>query len=300
LLTDYPTRIKMAPKKNNQPSVRAAIKTAGSNSNISKRELQQISKQTNAPVDRIIRQLDKVNASSNKAPIGLGAAAFNTLLKTPTSRPIMGQSPSSLGLSDPYNNYGTGGIGQAIMQGKGSNRISQNTEAGGTLSQYNAGTGRVPMGQQVFGSYNGAPQLQIKPQATANAGGAGPYNGVFDDAFAAAQAGQNTGADGGAGAGAGDQFDYQSLLDAIAGIQQPEFDMSALTDMFNAQFDELSSKFDSMDPLQLAQIGRNYGGDAIRARQRMRKTTRDYRRGLPAMALGQSLANLAIGGGLTL
>jgi hypothetical protein len=290
----------MAPKKNNQPSVREAIKTAGSNSNISKRELQQISKQTNAPVDRIIRQLDKVNASSNKAPIGLGAAAFNTLLKTPTSRPIMGQSPSSLGLSDPYNNYGTGGIGQAIMQGKGSNRISQNTEAGGTLSQYNAGTGRVPMGQQVFGSYNGAPQLQIKPQATANAGGAGPYNGVFDDAFAAAQAGQNTGADGGAGAGANDQFDYQSLLDAIAGIQQPEFDMSALTDMFNAQFDELSSKFDSMDPLQLAQIGRNYGGDAIRARQRMRKTTRDYRRGLPAMALGQSLANLAIGGGLTL
>lgn len=290
----------MAPKKNDQPSVREAIKAAGSNSNISKKELQQISKQTDTSVAQIIRQLDKVNASSNQAPIGLGAAAFNTLLKTPTSRPIMGQSPSSLGLSDPYNNYGTGGIGQAIVQAKGSNSVSQNTAAGGTLSQYNAGTGRVPMGQQVFGSYNGAPQLQIKPQATANAGGAGPYNGVFDDAFAAAQAGQNTGADGGAGAGAGDQFDYQSLLDAIAGIQQPEFDMSALTDMFNAQFDELSSKFDSMKPLQLAQLGRNYGGDAIRARQRMRKTTRDYRRGLPAMALGQSLANLAIGGGLTL
>jgi hypothetical protein len=297
----------MAPKKNNQPSVRQAIKAAGSNSNISKKELQQISKQTDTSVAQIIRQLDKVNASSNQAPIGLGAAAFNTLLKTPTSRPIMGQSPSSLGLSDPYNNYGTGGIGQAIVQAKGSNSVSQNTAAGGTLSQYNAGTGRVPMGQQVFGSYNGAPQLQIKPQATANAGrtsNAGPYNGVFDDAFAAAQAGQNTGAGTGTGAGdgtgTGNQFDYQSLLDAIAGMQQPEFDMSALTDMFNAQFDELSSKFDSMKPLQLAQLGRNYGGDAIRARQRMRKTTRDYRRGLPAMALGQSLANLAIGGGLTL
>ena len=293
----------MAPKKNNQPSVRQAIKAAGSNSNISKKELQQISKQTDTSVAQIIRQLDKVNASSNQAPIGLGAAAFNTLLKTPTSRPIMGQSPSSLGLSDPYNNYGTGGIGQAIVQAKGSNSVSQNTAAGGTLSQYNAGTGRVPMGQQVFGSYNGAPQLQIKPQATANAGGmsaAGPYNGVFDDAFAAAQAGQNTGTGAGDGTGTGDQFDYQSLLDAIAGMQQPEFDMSALTDMFNAQFDELSSQFDSMKPLQLAQLGRNYGGDAIRARQRMRKTTRDYRRGLPAMALGQSLANLAIGGGLTL
>jgi hypothetical protein len=294
----------MAPKKNNQPSVREAIKTAGSNSNISKKELQQISKQTDTSVAQIIRQLDKVNASSNQAPIGLGAAAFNTLLKTPTSRPIMGQSPSSLGLSDPYNNYGTGGIGQAIVQAKPSNTITSGN-GGPTTSQSVAGTGRIPRGQQVFGSYNGAPQLQIKPQSVANASSFGPYDGMEIKPFdpngpgpLASGAGAGTGA--GEGTGTGDQFDYQSLLDAIAGIQQPEFDMSALTDMFNAQFDELSSQFDSMKPLQLAQLGRNYGGDAIRARQRMRKTTRDYRRGLPAMALGQSLANLAIGGGLTL
>jgi hypothetical protein len=98
----------------------------------------------------------------------------------------------------------------------------------------------------------------------------------------------------------GNGFDYQSILDAIAGIQQPQFDMSALTDMFNTQFDQLSSQFDQMDPLQLAQLGRAYGADAIRARQNIRKTRQDYRRGMPAMALGQALANMGIGGGLTL
>jgi hypothetical protein len=287
----------MAPNRNNRPSVRQAIKAAGSNGNISKKELQQISKQTDTSVAQIIRQLDKVNASSNQAPIGLGNAAYNSLLNTRTNNGTMfGESMNQLGLgTGKYADYGTGAIGQAILQGTGSYNYDT-----GSFSQ---GTGKIPKGQQVFGSYNGAPQLQIKPQATANAGGmsaAGPYNGVFDDAFAAAQAGQNTGTGAGDGTGTGDQFDYQSLLDAIAGMQQPEFDMSALTDMFNAKFDELSSQFDSMKPLQLAQIGRNYGGDAIRARQRRRKTTRDYRRGLPAMALGQSLANLAIGGGLTL
>jgi hypothetical protein len=288
LLTDYPTRIKMA-------SVRQAIKAAGSNSNISKRELQQISKQTNAPVDRIIRQLDKVNASSNQAPIGLGNAAYNSLLNTRTNNGTMfGKSMDQLGLgTGKYADYGTGAIGQAILQGKGSYNYDT-----GSFSQ---GIGKIPKGQQVFGSYNGAPQLQIKPQATANAGGAGPYDGMGIPPFNPAGGGPLApGTGSGNGTGTGDQFDYQSLLDAIAGMQQPEFDMSALTDMFNTKFDELSSQFDSMKPLQLAQLGRNYGGDAIRARQRMRKTTRDYRRGLPAMALGQSLANLAIGGGLTL
>jgi hypothetical protein len=48
----------------------------------------------------------------------------------------------------------------------------------------------------------------------------------------------------GTGGTGGDGFDYQSILDAIAGVQQPQFDMSALTDMFNTQFDQLSSQFD--------------------------------------------------------
>jgi hypothetical protein len=171
-------------KKADPPSVRESIKAAGSNGNLSKNEVLKISNQTGKDVDQVIRQLDKVNANStanNTAPIGLGSAAFNSLLQTPTSRPIMGQSPSSLGLSDPYNNYGSGAIGQAILQAKGSNTITSGN-GGPTTSQMVAGTGRIPQGQQVFGSYNGAPQLQIKPQATVNAGysgsGPGPYDGM--------------------------------------------------------------------------------------------------------------------------
>ena len=83
-------------------------------------------------------------------------------------------------------------------------------------------------------------------------------------------------------------------------MQRPAFDMTGLEDMFQTQYDQLSSQFDQMNPLRLAQLGRAYGADAIRARQNIRKTRQDYRRGMPAMALGQALANMAIGGGLTL
>jgi hypothetical protein len=163
-------------KKADPPSVRQAIKDLGSNGNLSKNEVMKISNQTGKDVDQVIRQLDKVNANSaanNKAPIGLGSAAFNSLLQTPTSRTVMGQSPASLGLSDPYNNYGSGAIGQAVTQAKGTSDFN------GTST---AGTGKIPQGQQVIGSYNGAPQLQIKPQNSMNAGfndpKAGPYDGM--------------------------------------------------------------------------------------------------------------------------
>ena len=160
----------------NQPSVRQSIKAAGNNGNLSKNELLKITEQTGKSTDQVIRQLDKVNAkgaADNKAPIGLGSAAYNNLLDAPTSRTIMGKSMTELGLGDKYNNYGSGAIGQAITQGKGTSDYYGNSTAG---------TGKIPQGQQVFGSYNGAPQLQIKPQAVANASssgrGAGPYDGM--------------------------------------------------------------------------------------------------------------------------
>jgi len=56
-----------------------------------------------------------------------------------------------------------------------------------------------------------------------------------------------------------------------------------------------------MDPLQLLAIGRAYGADAIRARQRNRKARSQYRRGLGIMgAVPTQMANMAIGGGVTL
>jgi hypothetical protein len=175
-----PTIQQLASGGGNSNSVRDQIKDAGSNGNISKNELMKISDSTGKSTDQIIRQLDKVNANSadnNKAPIGLGNAAFNSLLNTPTSKTIMGQTMTALGLGDKYNNYGSGGIGQAIMQGKGTSDYYGNSTPG---------TGKIPQGQQVFGSYNGVPQLQIKPQNNVNAGyyGAGTGTGgtkVFSD-----------------------------------------------------------------------------------------------------------------------
>ena len=107
----------------------------------------------------------------------------------------MGQSLSNLGLGDPYNNYGSGAIGQAVMQAKGTSDFD------GTST---AGTGKIPQGQQVFGSYNGVPQLQIKPQNNVNAG----YYGAGTDTGAAApvvteEPGQVVGGEAGTGGAGG-------------------------------------------------------------------------------------------------
>jgi hypothetical protein len=101
----------------------------------------------------------------------------------------------------------------------------------------------------------------------------------------------------------GDSFDM-SFLDSLFADMQAGYqdDMAALTDMFNQQFEQLSSQFDTMNPLQLAQLGKAYGSDAIRARQRNRRTRADYRRGLPNMLASATpaLASMGIGGGVTL
>jgi hypothetical protein len=150
-----------------------ALRIAGANGNLSKKELLKISEYQDKGTDRIVRRLDEVNdkrAGKNKAPIGLGHGAYNSLLKTPTSRTIFGKTMSELGLKDRYNDYGNGPIGRAIRQGKGTSDYYGNSVKG---------TGKIPKGQQVFGSYNDAPQVQIKPQNNVNAGyyGAGPGTG---------------------------------------------------------------------------------------------------------------------------
>jgi hypothetical protein len=161
---------------NKGSGVGESLRIAGANGNLSKNELLSISKQTGKGVDRIIQRLDEVNAKEagkNKAPIGLGHGAYNHLLKMPTSRTIYGQTMSQLGFKDKYNNFGTGAIGRAITQGKGTSDYYGNSVAG---------TGKIPKGQQVFGSYNNAPQVQVKPQNNVNSGyyGPGSGNGVIN------------------------------------------------------------------------------------------------------------------------
>ena len=296
----------MAPKKQNKkPAPKAEVKKAikqASSGGVTKQELQQISKQTGSTAQQIVQQMDIINKNVKQAggepSIALNSGAANMLIKQ-----MEKATPQMLGYQQP--NFGGGPIGKTL-QGMMGSRAS-----GGYInpqSGQQSFTAAVPSQMMTGGDMiRPGGRVAINPMAfaggtgsTSGTGGAGPYNAGNMPLTGTNDVGPLApGTTGGSTTG-GDQLDYQSILDAIAGIQQPEFDMSALTDMFNSQFDQLSSQFDQLDPLRLAQLGRAYGGDAIRARQNIRKTRQDYRRGLPSMALGQTLANLSIGGGLTL
>jgi hypothetical protein len=273
----------MAKKKSN--GVKSALRELAPGG-ITKTELNKIAKQTGASSQQLVQKMDIMNKAGQDVRLNSGAA--NMLIKqaqeaTPS---IFGQQPS----------FGTGNIGRALqgMIGTPGYTAPRNPQSGGSYGgSYAAtpGTGMMIGGTQI----RKGGRTAVRPM------GAAPAVGDTTATTAAADGGTATTA--GDGTMAGDQYDFQSMLDALTAMQQPQFDMGALTDMFNTQFEQLSSQFDSMNPLQLAQLGKAYGGDAIRARQRMRKGRADYRRNLPALALGQSLANLAsmgIGGGVTL
>jgi hypothetical protein len=261
--------------KNKELGIKQVIKQSGPK--ISKKEMNQIVKAAGGNVGTAINRIASVQSSmkqASKTAPSVGSSAANMFIKQAQSNPALAYQ------------LGSSKLGQTL-------RSMIGTPAGpmiqGQQRAAQPGTGLMIGGTVI--KPGGGISVYRQPQGAAPAVGdtvaAGPYDGMMD--------GPTEGP-----AGGGDSFDFQSMLDAMTAAQQPQFDMSALTDMFNTQFDQLSSQFDMMDPLQLAQLGRAYGADAIRARQNIRKTRQDYRRGMPAMALGQALANMAIGGGLTL
>lgn len=270
-------------------TVSQALRIAGQDG-ISKQELTQISKQFDTPANKIIQSIDQLNKNlkaKDQPGIAVNSGAVNMLIKQAENQPATGFD-AYLNMISGKPQYGTGQIGKAIQSMIGSPGFAGTPIKGQLTGAQPAvpsqmmigGTMIRPGGRVAVRPMGAAPAIAETVAPTDTTGGGGETTG-----------GDMTG---------GEQFDYQSILDALAGLEQPEFDMSALTDMFNTQFEQLKSQFQTNKPLQLAQLGRAYGGDAIRARQRMRKTTRDYRRSLPSAALGQAMANLAIGGGLTL
>ena len=297
----------MAPKKqNNKPAPKAEVKKAikqASSGGVTKQELQQISKQTGSTAQQIVQQMDIINKNVKQAggqpTIALNSGAANMLIKQ-----MEKATPQMLGYQQP--NFGGGQIGKTLQSMIGSRA------SGGYInpqSGQQSFTAAVPSQMMIGGTMiRPGGRVAINPMAfaggagsTSGTGGAGPYNtgnmplntGTNDvGPLAPGTTGGNT--------IGGDQLDYQSILDAIAGIQQPEFDMSALTDMFNTQYDQLRSEFATRDPIQLQMVGRNYGGDAIRARQRNRKTARDYRRSSLGIASANPAPTYNFSGGLTL
>ena len=258
--------------KNKELGIKQVIKQAGPK--ISQKEMNQIVKAAGGNVGTAINRIASVQSSmkqAGKTAPSVGSSAANMFIKQAQSNPALAYQ------------LGSSKLGQTL-------RSMIGTPAGpmieGQQRAAQPGTGLMIGGTVI--KPGGGISVYRQPQGAAPAVGdtvaAGPYDGMMDGPTEGPAGG--TGGTGGTG---GDGFDFQSMLD-----------MSALTDMFNTQFDQLSSQFDQMDPLQLAQLGRAYGADAIRARQNIRKTRQDYRRGMPAMALGQALANMAIGGGMTI
>ena len=288
-------------------AVNQAIKEKASGG-ITRQELNTIVKDTKATAQQVVQQMDKINKNVKQAggepSIALNSGAANMLIKQAEKQSPTGYNAYLNALTG-QSAYGGGQIGKTIQSMIGSPGMFGEAATPGTGMM--AGGGTIRPGGRI--TYN--PEAFFSRVGSIGTGGAGPYNtgnmplntGTNDvGPLAPGTTGGNT--TGGNTTGGdmigGDQLDYQSILDAIAGIQQPQFDMSALTDMFNTQFDQLRSEVATRDPIQLQMVGRNYGGDAIRARQRNRKTARDYRRSSLGIASANPAPTYNFSGGLTL
>jgi len=142
--------------KSKMPSVRDQIRSYGASGNISKRELLKISEGSKKNPSQVIKQLDAVNSklsSNKKNVIGLGSAAANAYSKGklgPVNNPFLGGGKA-----------GTGPIATAL--GQMMDRTTGSMLGQGQGVRTIPGTGLIPKGQQIFGSYNGAPQIRTKP-----------------------------------------------------------------------------------------------------------------------------------------
>lgn len=269
----------MAKKK--KGGVKAALRELAPGG-ISRSELKDIARQTGASSQQIIKRMDAMNQAGRDVRLNSGAA--NMLIKQAQQA-----KPSPYG----QPSFGTGNIGRALTGMMGSPGYTpQRAVNGGTMGQAIAAT----PAQLMIGGTQIRPggRVGVRPMGAAPAVG----DTAADTTAAATQTPTTT------DTGYGDGFDMSYLDSLLADMQMGyQNDMAALTDMFNQQFEQLSSQFDTMDPLQLEQLGITTNPNAIRARQRQRKQRADYRRGgmLGMMAQPmQQLASMGIGGGVTL
>ena len=249
-------------KKNNK-GVKTALRELAPGG-ITKKELKQVSKNTGASSQEIIKRMDAMNKAGQD--VRLNSAAANMLIKKAQKTPLPPIGQQSY--------YGTGNIGRALQGMIGTPGV--------------AGTGLMIGG------------TQIRP-----GGRVRTINNVGSIANDGTIGGDNT-LDGGDNTlNGGSTFDgaFPSVMDQLSDMQLlPEFDMSALMDMLDTGFNQLSSQFDIGKPLQLAQLGKSYTSDAIRAKRRSGRRRGQYRRGLgdSLSIMGTSPAQMSIGGGVTL
>jgi len=268
----------MAKKKDKGGGVKQAIREAGPK--ISKKELNRIVEaagSTSAALNKIASVQQSMKQADKAAP-SIGSAAANMLIKQAQSTPA---GVYQLGTSKLAG----------FIRGMAGTPAGPMIQGQRTPATPLSGLGYVPPGMVIrpSGRLATGPLKGRSAQTT----GSSPYDGMMT--------GEESDPNGpGPFAPQVNEPDWRSYIDDLfSSIQMPE--MPQMPD-FESMFADLSSQFDTMNPLQLAQLGKAYGSDAIRARQRNRRTRADYRRGLPNMLASATpaLASMGIGGGVTL
>lgn len=268
----------MAKKKK---KIKQVIRAAGPV--ISNKEMKKIVKaaggNTQTAINRIASVQQNFKAADKPAPV-VASGAANMLIKqaekaSPFNQPSFGTSKLGQTLQSMVPTQGISGYikGQKTTFLEGSpgfnpgGNPTKNRMIGGTVIRPGGNIAVRPM------SIAAAPAA---PTPTLDGGGAPNTGGT-----------PNTGDTG---------FNMDDFMAQISDMLTPE-----MPEM--EPFENVSSDFETRDPLQLAALGQSYGGDMIRARQRRRRGRGDYRRGMsmmPGVLSSSNLAPMMIGGGLTL
>jgi hypothetical protein len=266
-------------------AVKRAVRAAGPN--ISKKEMKRIVNAAGGNVKQAVNQISRAGAN-------LSSGTTNMLIRQAEQAPIF----------RPVN-YGTSKLAQAIQSMVPTRKPPGVVMRAGSMQSpistiaspgFNPG-GRTDKNRMIAGTVlrpNGS--IAVRPmQATAPAAPAAP-----PPLSTATVPTDPVPTDTGDEFDYGNDFDWSSLFGDLFDYGSMFDDLQ--TDMMG-MFEDLSSKFDVKDPIQLAALGKAYGGDLIRARQRQRKTRPDYLRNrMNNMAIGgaNALGSLAFGGGVTI
>ena len=261
----------MAPKKKNkqnEPTVREAIRSAGSGG-ITKQEIQQIQKDTGTSMQKIIQQLDTVNKNlkeAEKQTIALNSGAANMLIKDAGKATTFNQP-----------NFGTGNIGRALAGAIGTpgtpGGVSKGQPFGG--SPGTPGTGFIPGGMQI----RSGGRLAVRPQTMA----AAPVNTAVETAPVETTSTEQTPTD-----------VFQDPLTPYQTNDQEYLDLlNSLPDLFTQQmqgmFDPLQQAIDSLQqqqPLRLYGAGQNYNVGGVRSAMRRPQSRSNFLRN--NMGIGSS------------
>lgn len=269
------------------------------------------------------KELQKLSRATGKNPLSIMSQALNKGITLGSSVVKAYNTPGGLG------NYRYQGTPSNLEPLKGLS-IGGGNVYGGASSYTTPSTRSVNAGYSP-GSVTYNPIISIKqPKTTSSSAaalGASPYSDMKISKEGADLAGPgplaqpnvttwtpgttppDTG-DGGGGDGGGDDTttttldNYDQLLQIIKDLMGGDMGASTADMPSMEEFSDITAAAANaaeMDPLQLSAIGRAYGADAIRARQRNRKARSQYRRGLGIMgAVPTQMAKMAIGGGVTL